>query len=197
MKQELDAGYWSKRYQDRETGWDVGEASAPLAAYIDQLNSKDLRILIPGAGRAWEAEYLLRKGFKQVYVCDLAAEPLQHLARRCPGLDPAQLLQSDFFELEEGRYDLVLEQTFFCAIDPALRQAYADKVWRLLKPGGRLVGLLFNTTFEQPGPPFGGSAAEYRAYFQNHFRFHAFDTAYNSIAPRAGRELFINLQREP
>ncbi len=89
-----------------------------------------------------------------------------------------------------------MEQTFFCAIDPKLRAAYAAKCAELLAPGGRLVGVLFNTTFSKPGPPFGGTIEEYHAYFEPYFRFIHFEEAFNSIAPRQGRELFINLQKK-
>ena len=57
----MDKQYWSQRYQEGQTGWDIGGVSAPLAAYFDQLEDKNLRILIPGAGNAHEAAYLFQK----------------------------------------------------------------------------------------------------------------------------------------
>jgi hypothetical protein len=48
--------------RSNETGWDLGQVSPPLKAYIDQLTDKNLRILIPGCGNSYEAEYLLEKG---------------------------------------------------------------------------------------------------------------------------------------
>ncbi|SHI83533.1 Thiopurine S-methyltransferase (TPMT) [Algibacter luteus] len=50
--------YWTQRYNERQTGWDVGKPTTPLKTYIDQLKNKSLKILIPGAGNAYEAEYL-------------------------------------------------------------------------------------------------------------------------------------------
>ncbi|MFN5665593.1 MAG: hypothetical protein ACK461_10475, partial [Bacteroidota bacterium] len=35
------------------------------------------RILIPGAGNAYEAGYLFQIGFQNVYICDWSPEPLQ------------------------------------------------------------------------------------------------------------------------
>ena len=55
---EKERAYWSKRYKEERTGWDIGFPSLPLKTYIDQLENKDLKILIPGAGNAYEAEYL-------------------------------------------------------------------------------------------------------------------------------------------
>ena len=50
--------YWINRYKEERTGWDIGYPSTPLKEYIDQLQDKNLRILIPGAGNGYEAEYL-------------------------------------------------------------------------------------------------------------------------------------------
>lgn len=195
MKEQFDAAYWQQRYQSGHIGWDTGGITTPLKEYFDQLQDRHLRILIPGSGHAYEAEYLHRRGFDQVYVADVAEAPLQHFASRVPGFPKEHLLRQDFFSLE-GAYDLLVEQTFFCALDPALRPAYARQCAALLKPGGKLVGLLFDTVFAQAGPPFGGSQEEYRNYFKPYFNFLHFESAYNSIEPRQGRELFMLLQKK-
>lgn len=192
MRQEFDAGYWQQRYAAHNTGWDTGSITPPLQKYFDQLTNKALRILIPGCGNAYEAEYLYRKGFENVFLVDVAPAPLQNFASRVPEFPKDHLLHQDFFELK-GTYDLIVEQTFFCALDPALRPAYAQKMASLLAPGGKLMGLLFDTTFTKPGPPFGGTREEYKSYFAPYFNFLHFETAYNSIPPRQGSELFIEL----
>ena len=61
---ELNPDYWTQRYQENQTGWDLGQVSPPLQAYFDQLENKNLRILIPGCGRGYEGIYLLEKGFQ-------------------------------------------------------------------------------------------------------------------------------------
>lgn len=195
MDQQFNETYWQLRYKANQTGWDAGSITPPLRKYFDQLTSKERRILIPGCGNAYEAEYLYHTGFQKVYVADVAEAPLQNLRNRVQDFPDEHLLQHDFFELK-GQYDLVFEQTFFCALSPDLRPAYAAKCAELLAPGGKLVGLLFNTTFQHEGPPFGGSAEEYRSYFEPYFHFIHFEEAYNSLAPRQGRELFINLQKK-
>ncbi len=190
----LDQTYWQTRYQTGQTGWDLGAVSPSLRAYIDQLTDPEcsgLSILIPGAGNGHEASYLVEKGFTAVTVIDLAPLPLARLRERV-GENPAlRLVEGDFFD-HAGPYDLVLEQTFFCALDPVLRPAYVRQMHQLLKPGGKLVGVLFNTDFENPGPPFGGSEDEYRKLFSPYFRLDVLETATNSVKPRAGREVFIN-----
>lgn len=189
---ELESQYWSKRYEELSTGWDIGYPSTPLKEYIDQLEDKTLRILIPGAGNAYEAEYLHAKGFKNIFVLDISQLPLKALKKRVPDFPDEQLIEGDFFE-HSGQYDLILEQTFFCSFLPSSenRSSYAKKIYELLKPNGKLVGLWFKHALSPEGNrPFGGSKEEYLSYFESYFLVKAFEDCYNSIAPRMGNELF-------
>ena len=189
---ELNEAYWSARYKNGQTGWDIGYVSTPIKTYIDQLESKEVSILIPGAGNAYEAEYLWKAGFRNVTVIDLSQEPLENLKKRIPDFDKELLIRGDFFDLNET-YDLVIEQTFFCALNPSLRKAYVKKMSELINPKGRLVGLLFNIPLFDDHPPFGGNSAEYKPLFEQYFHIKVMETAYNSINPRYGNELFINM----
>ena len=191
----LSNAYWSSRYQNEMTGWDIGHVSTPLKEYIDQINDKSIRILIPGAGNAHEAEYLHNQGFTNVFVCDIAQEALNNLRERCPSFPQENLICRDFFQLD-GHFDLILEQTFFCALSPGMRREYANRMSQLLKPGGKLVGLLFGIQFPFNGPPFGGSLEEYKTLFNDRFDINTLEPCYNSIGPRQGSELFIMFKNE-
>ncbi len=189
----LDNQYWSNRYLSHDTGWDTGCITAPLKDYIDQLENKNISILIPGCGNSYEAEYLLQQGFADITLIDISSTLCERLrvqfaAALSKGL---QIICADFFE-HAGQYDLIIEQTFFCALEPSLRASYAHKMQQLLKPGGKLVGLLFSKQFTG-GPPFGGDQAEYRGLFQPYFDIEVMEPCYNSIKPREGAELFIKL----
>jgi len=184
--------YWTNRYAENNIGWDIGHPSTPIKTYIDQLENKALKILIPGAGNAYEAEYLYNEGFKNIYVLDISAAPLTNLKKRCPDFPNKQLIQDNFFS-HTGHYDLIIEQTFFCSFEPNKenRTAYAQQMRALLKPGGKLVGLWFDKAREENGKrPYGGSRAEYLSYLQPYFEVQLFESCYNSIKPRAGTELF-------
>lgn len=190
-----DKNFWSTRYTENEIGWDFGTITTPQKEYIDQLKDKSISILIPGAGNSHEAEYLFRNGFKNVTVVDITEEPLHNIQNRIPEFPKEQLICEDFFQ-HNGNYDLILEQTFFCALHPSLRKSYAEKMNELLNPNGKLVGVLFNDKMNDDKPPFGGNTDEYRNYFSPFFNLNVFEPCYNSIEPRSGRELFIVLSKK-
>lgn len=185
----MDEAYWTKRYQDNNTGWNIGYASTPLVHYINTSVNKNSRILIPGAGNGFEAEYLFNNGYKNVHVLDISLEPLRHFSKRNPSFPQEQLHQADFFAFE-GQFDFILEQTFFCALNPNLRKDYGGKMKTLLKPEGKLVGLLFNFPLTEVGPPFGGDLASYNPIFSTWKRFEI-APCYNSIPPRNNKEFFF------
>lgn len=192
----LDAQYWNSRYQQQQTGWDIGYPSTPLATYIDQISNKNIAILIPGCGNAYEAKYLMDKGFTNVTLVDIAPTVVATLQNELTMYLPhgLQIIEADFFTLK-GSYDLIVEQTFFCAIDPILRPQYVKQMHALLNDKGKIAGVLFDKKFEV-GPPFGGSILEYEALFTPYFHIKTMAACYNSIPPRVGAELFVILEKK-
>ncbi|MEM7109024.1 MAG: SAM-dependent methyltransferase, partial [Bacteroidota bacterium] len=110
-----DARYWTDRYMQQQTQWDVGDITTPLKKYIDQLNDKTVDILIPGCGNAHEASYLYKNNFKSVSIVDLSPLPLKKFAEEHAAFPEDHLICGDFFELD-STYELIIEQTFFCAL---------------------------------------------------------------------------------
>ena len=182
---------WSYRYQIQDTPWDMGVVSPPLVARLQLLRHREQQILIPGAGRAYEAAWLWNNGYKNVHVLDLAPESFDWLRAHVPGFPWEQMHVEDFFQ-HERQYDIVVEQTFFCALDPEWREKYVRHMARILKPGGRLFGVLFDFPLDD-GPPFGGSAGEYQKLFREYFRIYKLERCYNSIPPRQGSELYFEI----
>ncbi len=189
---DLNKNFWDLRYQNNETGWDIGYISTPLKKYIDQLTDKNIKILIPGGGNSYEAEYLHNLDFKNVFVVDISPTALTNLKNRVPDFPKNHLINIDFFKLNNS-FDLILEQTFFCALTPKLRDNYVLKMNQLLRPNGKLVGLLFNIPLNKDRPPFGGTKKEYLSYFKNYFKIEIMELSYNSISERTNNELFIKL----
>lgn len=130
-----------------------------------------MRLLIVRAGNTHEARYLHELGFTNVHVLDIVPSVLDNFANANPTFNPKHLICHDFFDVHMlglGQFDIIIEQTFLCAIDPSRRDEYARQVHRLLRDKGRLAGVLFDCEF-QSSPPFGGSMAEYRALFEPYF----------------------------
>ena len=192
MKTEVD--FWENAYKTNSTGWDLGEVSPPLKKIINHLEDQELKILIPGAGNAYEAEYLFKKGFKNTHVVDVSKLALNNLKHRCPEFPHEQILNLDFFKLDM-EFDLILEQTFFCAIHPSFRKDYAKQMANLLSKGKQLLGVLFNFQLSEKGPPYGGSKDEYLAYFQPYFNIDELKECKTSHPSRAGKELILKLTR--
>ena len=190
-----DEAYWTDRYASGNIPWDAGSITTPIKEFVDDLTNKDLRILIPGAGNAYEAEYLWKNGFKNTYVIDLSELPLKKLQDRCRDMPTSQMILGDFFALDDT-FDLIIEQTFFCALHPSQRGEYIQKMSSLLAPGGSLVGVLFDDPLFTDHPPYGGNEEIYRSFFFPTFEEKVFTRCYNSIPPRANRELFIHVQRQ-
>ena len=186
----LNETFWDNKYKSEQTGWDIGFISTPLKKYFDQLTNKELKILIPGGGNSYEAEYLHNLGFKNVYVVDISATALTNFQKRVPSFPNQCLINIDFFELNDS-FDLIIEQTFFCAINPDLRPKYASKMSELLLTNGKLVGLFFNTPLFENSPPFCGTKKEYIPYFKPYFKLDIIEDSYNSILERRANELFI------
>ena len=66
----------------------------------------------------------------------------------------------------------------------------------LLSEKGKIAGLLFNFPLTEVGPPFGGSHEEYVKLFSEKFTLKTLEPAYNSIKPRANKELFFTFEKK-
>lgn len=188
----FDQNYWQNRYQNDLTGWDLGHVSRPLKFIIDNLSNKQISILIPGAGNAYEALYLLQLGFKDITVLDIAQQPLKLLSQKIRDTSSLKIIHEDFFN-HTGAYDLILEQTFFCALHPHLRSKYVSMVHELLKTGGQLEGVLFNFNGIRESPPFTSSEKEYKELFQEKFDTIQLEKCSNSEDSRKNKELIIKI----
>ena len=192
---DLSEKAWDNRYLNNDIGWDLGIVSPPLKVYFDQLENKELKILIPGGGNAHEAEYLFNSGFVNVFVVDLSKTAIDNIKKRIPEFPSSHLILGDFFKVDDA-FDLIIEQTFFCALNPNLRENYAQKMHQLLKVKGTLAGVFFSIPLYSDRPPFGGNKKENLFYFQPYFKIHEMSPCYNSYSKRNGKELFVKLTKK-
>lgn len=186
--------YWNTRWINNQTGWDIKYASPALIEIIKKY-PKDAGILIPGCGNAYEAEYLIQNNYNNITLIDISEELCNHLISKFSNYqNKPRIICADFFE-HKGKYDLILEQTFFCAISPELRQNWCMQMNSLLKTNGKVEGVLFNTTFDKEGPPYGGSQFEYEQLFSKHFSKVQFRDCLLSIPQRKGTEIEFILEK--
>jgi len=160
---------WSARYRDHDTPWDVGE---PYPELVRRLAMEELRppaggahALVPGAGYGHDALALARMGWRVTAIDfaagarDAAANELESLGGRFLAVDAlafgASALGGD--DADAGRYDLIFDHTFFCAIHPSERPAWGAMVDRCLSQDGRLVCVVFpgGKSLDAGGPPWG------------------------------------------
>jgi len=191
---ELNSTYWNNLYKKNLKGWDIGYISTPIKAYIDQLKDRTINILIPGAGSGYEAGYLYNKGFKNTFYLDFSEIAVKNFKKSNPNFPEENILYEDFF-IHTGKYDLILELAFFTSIEPEKRELLANKINELLKIGGKYTGVFFGHEFGNEHPPFGAVKETYIELVKDILEIKTLEPAYNSIKPRAGRELFFIFQK--
>lgn len=192
---KLSQEYWDARHRLGDTPWDIGYAAPALVHYFTSQDLHNKKILIPGAGLGHEAQWLAEHfPDSQITVLDISPSLIDYLENEWDAYSHIQLVCGDFFE-HQGQYDFIMEQTFFCALNPELREKYFQKMNELLVPGGRLAGLWFHCDFDQQGPPFGGNAEDYLKECRPYFTEFYVDFRPESIAPRKEREVFMELKK--
>jgi hypothetical protein len=192
----LDEAFWSRLYADGQDGWELGRAAPPLERWVAAHDLRDRRALVVGAGRGHEARLLARAGARVVAV-DYAPEAVA-AARVLAASEGVHVdfRQRDVFalRLELERYELVVEHTCFCAIDPARRGEYARVVADVLLPGGSFVGLFWEHG-RAGGPPFTTTRAEIEGLFGADFEIVGFEIPTDSVATRLGQERLFEMRR--
>ncbi len=184
------ADFWRTRYQENNTPWDLGEPASPFVHLLDGQGAQlpPGRIVVVGCGRGHDTAFFGRRGFDALGL-DIAPEAIA-IAKELYG-DVASFEVADIFDSDlryKETFDYVAEHTLFCAISPARRQAYVDAVYRLLKPGGIYIGILW--AHNQPdGPPYKTTREEVLSFFEPFFKIRQLETTPWSIAERKNQEL--------
>ena len=191
----MNKNYWDNRYLHGNTPWTLNCVAPPLKHYFETVNPpKHLKILIPGVGSSKEAVYLLEIGYKNVFVLDISERAIAEFESKYPEFPKEHIIQSNYFDHTE-HYDIIVEQTFFCALPPSSRKQYVFHTNQILVVGGKLIGLFFQGESTNEGPPFLASKLEYEELFQEHFKISKLEGCYNSIPPRQGSELFFIFEK--
>jgi SAM-dependent methyltransferase len=182
-----DAAFWEHLYRDEEASWELGRAAPPLAMYFAGHRPEGARVLVVGCGRGHEARMLAERGASVVAI-DISTRAIAAARAATPDGASVEFRVHDLFVPLAERFDLVVEHTCFCAIDPERRDEYVDRTADALVPGGRLVGLFY--VHEKPGgPPHTTDEKELRARFGRRFVIESLEDAEGSALAREGQEL--------
>ena len=181
---------WQGHYESDDLGWDLGKVAPPFIKLWEEKKLPLGKALVPGCGRGHEVIFLAENGF-EVTAIDFSKGAVTYLERALEERSlSGRVLHQDFFGLDnshDGIYDLVLEQTFFCAIAPRQRQDYVRNVMRILKPGGMLVGLFYHTD-KEGGPPYNTTRADITVNFAKNFKILELDKTTLSAEQRKDKE---------
>ncbi len=181
---------WQRHYEENDIRWDLGQVAPPFVKLWEDGKLPLGKVLIPGCGRGHEAVFLAEKEF-DVTAVDFADGAVSYLKNILQERNlAARVLRRDFFSLDDSHnevYDLMIEQTFFCAISPRQRQDYVAKVARILKPGGMLAGLFYHTG-EEGGPPYNTTREDIETHFSKSFQILELDKTLLSAEKRKDKE---------
>lgn len=197
-----DKGYsredWQRHYDENDLGWDLGQVAPPFMNLLESNIIIPGKTVVPGCGRGHEVVYLAKNGF-DVTAVDYSIGAVNYLRQvvQQQKLD-SEILHSNFFDLNsthDGVYDLLIEQAFFCAISPNQRTLYVATVARILKSGGMLAGLFYNTG-QEGGPPFNTTRDDIIKHFSEWFEIRDLVQAKNSVTQRKDKELLAILVKK-
>ena len=182
---------WQRHYDDNDLGCDLGQVAPPFVKLLESNIIIPGKTLVPGCGRGHEVIYLAENGFSVTAVdYSLGAVDYLRQAAQQRKLD-CEILHIDFFDLNssyDGVFDLLIEQTFFCAISPDQRNLYVATVARILRKGGIFVGLFYNTG-QEGGPPFNTTQEDIIKHFSELFKIRNLSKVKNSAKQRKDKEI--------
>ncbi len=173
--------FWEEKYKKEKIPWDIGEVAPAFVKYFcdenRELLTENKEIAVLGCGHGHDAFYLAKNIKCQVYAFDFSESAISYCnqVKEKQNIKNINFYQIDIFELIKDKkwasyFDLIIEHTCFCAIDPKRRDEYIKLVKYLLKPNGELVGLFFIRDESLGGPPYGSTPELIKNYFKNYFQ---------------------------
>uniref|UniRef100_A0A0E0A575 Methyltransferase domain-containing protein n=1 Tax=Oryza glumipatula TaxID=40148 RepID=A0A0E0A575_9ORYZ len=177
---------WEKSWEAAVTPWDLGKPT-PIIEHLVKSGT------LP-KGRALGYDVVVLASPERFVVgldiSSTAVEKAKQWSSSLPNADCFTFLADDFFKWKPSeQFDLIFDYTFFCALDPSLRLAWAETVSGLLKPHGELITLIYLISDQEGGPPFNNTVTDYQKVLEP-LGFKAILMEDNELAikPRKGQE---------
>jgi phospholipid N-methyltransferase len=166
--------YWEKLYEEGKDDWDLGKATPALFDFFEHpCCPKTGDVLVPGAGKGWDAEAWAKRGHNATAVdfCSTAFDILEKLSGKHNNLTA---LNADMFSLNlraektgGKKFDIIYDYCSFNSIHPGRRDEYIEMLVRMIKDDGLIIGFFFPLSDEKLGslPPFSISKSEIEVRF--------------------------------
>jgi hypothetical protein len=185
------AAFWDERFREGFMPWDQAGVPAAFQAFAARHDKRP--VLIPGCGSAYEALWLVRAGWP-VRAIDFSANAVA-AARAELGSHADLVEQADFFSYAPPFVpEWIYERAFLCALPPARRAGYVERMAELLAPQGLLAGFFFLGATPK-GPPFGIERDELDALLAPRFELIEDEPVGDSIPVFVGRERWLTWRR--
>jgi len=159
-------------------------------------------ICVLGAGNGYDPINFAKYGHK-VTAVDFSKRAVDNLSKTSLAMDlKIDIRYMDLFKLGElfsAYFDVVIEYTCLCAIDPDRRAEFCKVVHKILKQKGEFISLLFpiNKEDNREGPPFGINLDSMKSIFREKFRICNLKYYNETISARKGNEIFITMIPKP
>jgi cyclopropane fatty-acyl-phospholipid synthase-like methyltransferase len=185
--------YWESLYKEKKDSWDLGKESPVLLEFFKHSSCpKTGRVLVPGAGRGYDAAAWADRGHETLAV-DFSSTAFATLSALAEKHRKLSVLNIDLFELtpkSTDPFDIIYEYGCFNAIHPGRRDEYFE-VWdKMLTPNGMVIALFFplikSTSLD--GPPHPTSEGELMARLDGVFDVQEKIVPKKSVKERAGKE---------
>jgi len=150
---------WSRGLRPGQA-FDAAQVEPALMSLIGEGVLPSGPALVPGCGRGYACAALGADG-RSVLGLEVAPTAVQEArqyfkeARASPScsVEHQDFFDPEFHESHGGKFALGYDCTFLCAMNPSMRQAWAQSWSKVLKPGGELVTLLFPLPREGEADP--------------------------------------------
>ncbi|MFC1481482.1 methyltransferase domain-containing protein [Candidatus Neomarinimicrobiota bacterium] len=192
--------FWDDRYKTHNTGWDLGTPTPIFLSWLAEHPAHNQRVCVLGAGSGYDAIAFARQGYI-VTAVDFAPTATALIQTNADEAEVnIDVITGDLFDLPETHadaFDLVVEYTTYCAIDPGRRDEYIEVVSKLVGAEKRFLALFWPVNkLADTGPPFRVTRSDIEDRFSKYFELESQLMPDNSAEGRQGKEILAEYRRK-
>jgi len=189
--------YWENLYVEGKDTWSLGKATPALLDFFESpLCPKNGDVLVPAAGKGWDADAWAKRGHNVLAVdfCPSAVDAMEMLAKKNERLD---VLNLDIFSLSPRnekrggkKFDIIYDYCGFNSIHPGRRDECVEMWMDMIKDDGLIIGFFYPLAdkVQDQIPPYGIAENELLARFKGIIEIEQRFTPKKSVKNRIGKE---------